>query len=229
MKKIENIIDNCKDCCFCLRYKHPQECRGTAFICDNTNPQRLIVIDKSFERIDIPDWCPLETYKEPQSAPVFAPRTVRLCGLDWMAEDLTSHGGTDIIGRTYYTQDEALAAARRIGHGWRLPTKEEHVALAALGSTWVNKGPNGLPGRWFGGNHNTNHKGSVFFEASGLLASNSGIMHFVGANGYAWSSSPYSASDVSGAGLNFNSSDLYPEYCLYRAYSYPVRLVRVAE
>ncbi len=95
-------------------------------------------------------------------AAAFTPPTVGLCGLEWMAEPLSGYSGTEVCGRTYYTQDEAIAAAKAIGHGWRLPTKEEFCALAAAGSTWIDKGPHGRPGRWFGDNHDTDHKGSLF-------------------------------------------------------------------
>ena len=159
-------------------------------------------------------------------APAFNPPTVRLCGLEWMTEPLTGFGGTEVLGRTYYTQDEAIAATAQIGNGWRLPTKEEHVALAKLGSSWVDKGPNGRPGRWFGGNHATDHDGSVFFEASGYRGSYSGGLHYVGTCGYSWSSSPAGATSVVGSHLYFDSSNVYPECSNCRANGRPVRCVR---
>lgn len=231
MKKIENIIESCKDCCFCLRYKHPQEYRGTAFICDNTNPQRLILIDKSLERIDIPDWCPLETYKEAEesevqpTAPADNCSTIILPGmpsLEWMTENLTGHGGTEIDGNWYYTWEQAMAAAKELGDGWRLSTAGELQQLCDLGSMWDGK----RKGRWFGGNHNTDHVGSLFLPALGYLHASDGTVYYVGTYGYSWSSSPDSSSSTGAGGLYFGSGHVSPLLSAHRAHGLPVRCVR---
>ncbi len=77
--------------------------------------------------------------------------------LEWMAENLTGHGGTEVNGRWYYTWDQAMAAAAELGDGWRLPTREEFKKLCELGSTWDEE----MRGRWFGG--------KLFLEAAGYL------------------------------------------------------------
>ncbi len=231
MKKIENIIESCKDCCFCLRYKHPQEYRGTAFICDNTKPQRLILIDKSPERIDIPDWCPLETYNKVEKSEVKPTAsdvnrsTIILPGmpsLEWMSDNLSGHGGTKIDGNWYYTWDQAMAAAKELGDGWRLPTAEEFKKLCDLGSTWDDE----RKGRWFGGNHYTDHEGSLFFHASGYLDYSSAALTNAGTGGNYWSSSSESSPSTVTGFLGFLSGNVYPLCSNYRGYGFSVRCVR---
>ena len=62
--------------------------------------------------------------------------------------------------------------------------------------------------------------------ASGYRASGSGGLHNVGAGGYAWSSSPSSASSVNGLYLYFDGSYVSPESTSGRAYGFPVRCVQ---
>jgi hypothetical protein len=90
------------------------------------------------------------------------PQSIELCGLLWDTEDLAI-GGYEKDGRPYYTWREAMDAAKSVGK--RLPTKAEWKALCDLGSTWDDE----RKGRWFGGNHNSDHKGSLFLPAAGLL------------------------------------------------------------
>ena len=92
---------------------------------------------------------------------------IELCGLLWDRDNLTI-GGYEKDGRHYYTWEEAMDAARSVGK--RLPTGEEWTALCDLGSTWDDE----LKGRWFGGNHDSDHKGSLFLPAAGLRNNNSG-------------------------------------------------------
>ena len=145
--------------------------------------------------------------------------------LEWMTENLTGHGGTEVDGRWYYTYDQAIAAVKELGNGWRLATKEEFEKLCDAGSTWDENGPDGMPGRWFGGNHDTNHEGSVFFPAAGYLSRETGAVSNVAAEGNYWSSSPYS-SEVSAGHLSFFSAGVYPVYDTYRANGLSVRCVR---
>ena len=63
-------------------------------------------------------------------------------------------------------------------------------------------------------------------EVAGFRASNFGGLGNVGASGYAWSSSPYSASSVIGSFLDFGSSNVYPENYSNRAHGFPVRCAR---
>ena len=73
----------------------------------------------------------------------------------------------------------------------------------------------------------TNKTGATdFYPASGCRNSNSGGLTNVGTGGYAWSSSPNSASSVYGSNLNFSSSLVNPEGGNYRAYGFPVRCVQ---
>ena len=111
---------------------------------------------------------------------------IELCGLLWDTENLAI-GGYEKDGRHYYTWDEAMEAARSVGK--RLPTQYEWVALCDLGSTWDDE----LKGRWFGGNHDTDHKGSLFLPAAGFGYSNDlgycAKLAGTSLTGYYWSSS----------------------------------------
>lgn len=55
--------------------------------------------------------------------------------------------------------------------GWRLPSTSELQTLLASGYTWENAGGSGidlLAGCWIGGNHASDHIGSVFLPAGGF-------------------------------------------------------------
>ena len=142
--------------------------------------------------------------------------------LEWMTENLSGHGGTEIDGETYYTYDEAVEAVKQLGDGWRLPTQGEMVDLDDLGSTWDDE----RKGRWFGGNHATDHEGSLFLEATGYRRVSTGALTNVGTLGYYWSSSSYCAGNIHAGSLYFNSGYVYPLYWSYRAYAFSVRCVR---
>ena len=188
----------------------------------------------------LPEFCPLEAYKEaekpeaqPVTAPCYigqskvdekAPSTIILPGmpgLEWMTENLSGHGGTEIDGRTYYTWEEAMAAAEQLGNGWRLPPRDEFVQLDELGSTWDDE----RKGRWFGGNHDTDHKGSLFLPASGYRHVTTGALTSVGAGGWCWSSS-YLAGNLNAGSLYFDTGYVYPLNSNNRAYGFSVRCVR---
>lgn len=145
--------------------------------------------------------------------------SIELCGLLWDTENLAI-GGYEKDGRHYYTWQEAIDAARSVGK--RLPTREELKALYYLNSTWDDE----RKGRWFGGNHDSDHKGSLFLPAAGLLYSNSGELAGTSSYGYYWSSSPdYGGNNYAGY-LSFNSGNVYPLSSSYRAYGFSVRCVR---
>ena len=226
MKKIENIIDNCKDCKYCQKFNPSKGGFDSAFICEHT--KRLITLAPSPYQFEFPNWCPLETYAEHSVPATETPATVVLdCmpHLEWMTENLTGHGGTEVDGRWYYTYDQAIAAAKKLGEGWRLPTAEKFKKLCDAGSTWVDNGPDGTPGRWFGGNHDTDHEGSIFLPAAGYLNYSTGAVTNVAAEGAYWRSSPYS-SEVGAGNLGFDSGGVYPVSATTRAYGFSVRCIR---
>lgn len=145
--------------------------------------------------------------------------SIELCGLLWDTENLTI-GGYEKDGHHYYTWQEAMDAAKSVGK--RLPTLQEWEALCDLGSTWDDE----LKGRWFGGNHNSDHKGSLFLPAAGLRYSNSDELADTGSSGCYWSSSPnYGGSNYAGY-LSFYSGNVYPLHLYSRAYGFSVRCVR---
>ena len=145
--------------------------------------------------------------------------SIELCGLLWDTENLAI-GGYEKDGRHYYTWQEAIDAARSVGK--RLPTREELKALYYLNSTWDDE----RKGRWFGGNHDSDHKGSLFLPAAGLLYSNSGELAGTSSYGYYWSLSPNYGGDNYAGILNFDSGYVYPPNSCYRAYGFSVRCVR---
>lgn len=248
MKKIERVFESCWRCRHCYRYvsvsdEYIGEVRlcGHRDLCNRSDRDRLIqVVDDDSKEVPIPDWCPLETYKEDEKSEAAltesteaelaevadekTPSTIILPGLpnlEWMIENLSGYGGTEIDGNTYYTYDEAVAAVEQLGNGWRLPTPEEQEALCGLGSTWDEE----RKGRWFGGNHDTDHEGSLFLPAAGYSASGSGALTNVSTEGLYWSSS-YAAGTIHAGRLTFNSGIVGPLYGYRRAVGFSVRCVR---
>ena len=152
--------------------------------------------------------------------------SIELCGLLWDTENLAI-GGYEKDGHHYYTWDEAMEAARSVGK--RLPTQYEWVALCDLGSTWDDE----LKGRWFGGNHDSDHKGSLFLPIAGL-SSSKGLgyrtkMIGTSTSGYYWSSSPGYGSSNYAVNLYFRSGFVYPLNYFNRANGFSVRCVRDKE
>nr|DAX37797.1 MAG TPA: hypothetical protein [Caudoviricetes sp.] len=145
--------------------------------------------------------------------------SIELCGLLWDTENLTI-GGYKKDGHHYYTWQEAIDAARSVGK--RLPTREELKALCDLGSTWDDE----RKGRWFGGNHDSDHKGSLFLPAAGLRNNNSGELANTSSCGYYWSSSPYYGGDNSAGNLYLGPGNVSPIHFSNRAYGFSVRCVR---
>lgn len=147
------------------------------------------------------------------------PQSIELCGLLWDTENLAI-GGYEKDGRHYYTWQEAMDAAKSVGK--RLSTWQEWEALCDLGSTWDDE----LKGRWFGGNHNSDHKGSLFMPAAGLRNINSGELACTSSSGYYWSSSPYYGGNNNAGYLNFYSGNVNPLNNNNRAYGFSVRCVQ---
>lgn len=148
--------------------------------------------------------------------------SIELCGLLWDRDNL-SIGGYEKNGHHYYTWHEAMEAARSVGK--RLPTQYEWVALCDLGSTWDDE----RKGRWFGGNHDSDHKGSLFLPAAGLKRGKLGELAYTSSNGYYWSSSPYYGGSGSAGYLGFYSGNVSPLFNNYRANGFSVRCVRDKE
>ena len=149
--------------------------------------------------------------------------SIELCGLLWDTENLAI-GGYEKDGHHYYTWQEAMDAAKSVGK--RLPTQYEWVALCDLGSTWDDE----LKGRWFGGNHDSDHKGSLFLPIAGL-SSSKGLgyrtkMIGTSTSGYYWSSSPYYRGGNSAVNLYFSSGTVFPQDRGIRTFSFSVRCVR---
>lgn len=149
--------------------------------------------------------------------------SIELCGLLWDTENLAI-GGYEKDGRHYYTWDEAMEAAKSVGK--RLPTGDEWKALCDLGSTWDDE----RKGRWFGGNHDSDHKGSLFLPIAGL-SSSKGLgyrtkMIGTSTSGYYWSSSPGYGSSYYAVNLYFSSGTVFPQDKGIRTFSFSVRCVR---
>lgn len=71
--------------------------------------------------------------------------------------------------------------------GWKVPSDADYIALKSAGSTWVaSGGPDNLPGRWVGGNHNGDHVGSLFFSAPGYRNYTDGVCYERNSNGRYW-------------------------------------------
>ena len=147
------------------------------------------------------------------------PQSIELCGLLWDTENLAI-GGYEKDGHHYYTWQEAMDAAKSVGK--RLPTWQEWEALCDLGSTWDDE----LKGHWFGGNHDSDHKGSLFLPAAGLRYSNSDELASTSSYGYYWSSSPYYGGDNGAGTLGFYSGYVNPLSYNNRAYGFSVRCVQ---
>lgn len=149
--------------------------------------------------------------------------SIELCGLLWDTENLAI-GGYEKDGHHYYTWQEAMDAAKSVGK--RLPTREEWVALCDLGSTWDDE----LKGRWFGGNHDSDHKGSLFLPIAGL-SSSKGLGYLTkmigtSTSGYYWSSSMDDGISYYAVNLYFSSGTVFPQDRGIRTFSFSVRCVR---
>ena len=153
--------------------------------------------------------------------PVFTSQdndSIELCGLIWDKDNI-SVGGTEKDGHHYFTWSEAIEAAQK--QGKRLPTADEWEDLCDLGSTWDEK----LKGRWFGGNHNTDHKGSIFLPAldynrRATVPAN----HILGPCGFYWA---FSRGDWHGYAYNLNFGwDIVNVNLGFTNYLFSVRCVR---
>lgn len=148
---------------------------------------------------------------------------IELCGLLWDTENLAV-GGYEKNGHHYYTWEDAMDAAKSVGK--RLPTRKEWKALCDLGSTWDDE----LKGRWFGGNHDTDHKGSLFLPAAGFGYSNDlgycAKLAGTSLTGYYWSSSMDDERGDYAGSLHLGLIGVSPIHFSNRAYGFSVRCVR---
>lgn len=146
------------------------------------------------------------------------PQSIELCGLLWDRDNLTI-GGYEKDGHHYYTWQEAMDAAKSVGK--RLPTRAEWEELCNLGSTWDDE----LRGYWFGGNCDSDHKGSLFLPAAGWQ-NISGELVNTSFDGNYWSSLPNDKADEYVGSLYFISHYVTPTDFNYCAYGFSVRCVQ---
>ena len=145
---------------------------------------------------------------------------IELCGLLWDRENLAI-GGYEKDGHHYYSWQEAMDAARSVGK--RLPTREELKALCDLGSTWDDE----RKGRWFGGNHDSDHKGSLFLPAAGWRSLyNSDKLANTNIDGLYWSSSPDYGGSSYADYFCFYSGCVYSPGTNDSSFGFSVRCVR---
>lgn len=147
------------------------------------------------------------------------PQSIELCGLLWDRDNLTI-GGYEKDGHHYYTWQEAMDAAKSVGK--RLPTQYEWEALCDLGSTWDNK----RKGRWFGGNHDSDHKGSLFLPAAGLKRGKLGELAYTSSSGHYWTSLPGYGSYGLAGNLYFSSGTVFPQCSDNSTLGFSVRCVQ---
>ena len=146
--------------------------------------------------------------------------SIELCGLLWDTENLAI-GGYEKDGHHYYSWKVAMDAAKSVGK--RLPTGDEWKALCDLGSTWDDE----RKGRWFGGNHDSDHKGSLFLPAAGWRSFyNSDKLANTNIDGLYWSSfTDYVGSSYAGYFI-FYSGCVYSPDTHDSSFGFSVRCVR---
>ena len=102
-----------------------------------------------------------------------------------------------------------------LGGSWRLPTKDEYVAL--FGSGWTNGWS------WIYSPNSAIHTSGLKFPASGYRIS-TGYLNTVTAGGYCWSSTP--SSSTHSYYMSFNVSNVRPSNVSSQASGFTVRCVR---
>ena len=124
--------------------------------------------------------------------------------------------GNIAVGDTYDI------ARNVMGSPWRLPTRVEFKELYDnTDSEWVSNYNNtGVAGRKF--MKKSDHSVYIFFPACGFY--NGTALSYEGTYGFYWSSTFYSSSDA--YYLNFDSSNVYPEYFNLRYYGFSGRAVQ---
>jgi uncharacterized protein (TIGR02145 family) len=121
--------------------------------------------------------------------------------------------------RVLDAEDDAVTAAW--GGSWRMPTKDEYVALGnAVNTAWTaNYQGSGVKGIIC--TDKTDSSKVLFFPAAGY-AYNGSICN-VGSNGNCWSSSLYSSYDLNGYIMYFSSSNVNWQSLDNRRNGFPLR------
>lgn len=133
-------------------------------------------------------------------------------------ETMTKYNDTD--GKTVLDlEDDAVHA--NWGGGWRMPTKEELVALSnAVTTEWTDDyDGSGHSGYVLTDKTDSNKK--LFFPAGGY--GNDGSVYYEGSEGYYWSSSQNASVPHSTYGIFFDSGDQFWDYDDARSYGFQVR------
>jgi uncharacterized protein (TIGR02145 family) len=141
-------------------------------------------------------------------------KTIKLLGLEWLTEN-TLIDGVELNAHT----DELLEKLDSLG--LRLPTLDEHGALASLPNRWDDA----LKGMWFAESDKYFGDASktLFLPASGFRYSGNGLFYYQGAHGYYWSTSVIGTTAYY---LTFYSSNMYPANSNNRANGFSLRCVK---
>lgn len=147
-------------------------------------------------------------------------RDSNLTGLEIASEDYWEYSDEDSSAvvdgkKRYFTFDEALEIEKKVGDGWRLPTRHECVLLTEEFGTEENYGkfsPDRL--EYELGLHKMGYVGG------------SSLYNFRAYANY-WSSTVYSSDNS--YRLGYTSANVYPANRYYRNYGFSVRLVREKE
>lgn len=134
--------------------------------------------------------------------------TSKLAGVEIAAEDYVEGD------KKHFTWDEAIEAVKKLGNGWRLPTRKEWSLICEE----------------FGCDEDGELSGALLaknlnLEANGWKDYGNGSLNSSGTHGYWWSSTAYNTAYC--YNLDYNTSDgLYSGYGSNRYYGISVRCVR---
>lgn len=131
---------------------------------------------------------------------------------------MSKYNATD--GKTVLDAEDD-AATVNMGSGWRMPTRDEYVALGtATTSAWTaDYEGSGVAGLVLTSKADSNVK--LFFPAAGFCYS--GSVSNVGSSGCYWSRSLYASSKQNASDMYFRSSVVNWNTYYYRYYGYSVR------
>lgn len=108
--------------------------------------------------------------------------------------------------------------------GWQVPTKAQMNSLISLGSTTTQNGLDGQSGIWIGGNHSTDHVGSLFLP-NGASRGSDGELNNANNKGLYWTSTGI----TSAQGVNAEGFDTSTKNFLQRSKSegFEIRCVKI--